>query len=155
MILWRLNHGGLFCSLHSSHTGIFWYRKEYFILFQHTTVDHKVIGGTLTDRPTNQLSKQLIVIQLVKKFPTYWESLDVHYCVHKSQMNLVHISDPTSLRPSHPHWFDHHNNIWWSVQVTELLTVQSSTASCHFLPHRSKYSPQHPVLRNPWCMFFP
>jgi hypothetical protein len=24
---------------------------------------------------------------------------------------------------SHPHWFDHHNNIWWSTQVMKLHTV--------------------------------
>jgi hypothetical protein len=27
--------------------------------------------------------------------------------------------------------------------------MQSSLASCHFLPPRSKYFPQHPVLRHP------
>jgi hypothetical protein len=36
--------------------------------------------------------------------------------------------------PSHPPCLDHSNNICWSVQVMELLIMQSSTASCHFLP---------------------
>jgi hypothetical protein len=35
---------------------------------------------------------------------------------------------------------DHTNNILWSVQVMELLIMQSSPASHHFLPLRSKYS---------------
>jgi len=31
----------------------------------------------------------------------------------------------------------------------KLLIMQSSPASCHFLLLRSKYSPQHPVLKKP------
>jgi hypothetical protein len=31
----------------------------------------------------------------------------------------------------------------------KLLIMQSSPASRHFLPLRSKYSPQHPVLKQP------
>jgi len=37
----------------------------------------------------------------------------------------------------------------------KLLIMRSSPASRHFLPHRSKYSPQHPVFRHPQTMFFP
>jgi hypothetical protein len=33
--------------------------------------------------------------------------------------------------------------------------MQSSPASRHFLPLRSKYSPQHPVITHPQSMFFP
>jgi hypothetical protein len=29
-------------------------------------------------------------------------------------------------RPSHPPWFDHPNNIWWRVQIMELLIMQFS-----------------------------
>jgi hypothetical protein len=46
-------------------------------------------------------------------------------------------------QPSHPPSFDHCNKIWWSVQVKELLIMQSSPVSCHFLTLRSKYSPQY------------
>jgi len=47
----------------------------------------------------------------------------------------------------HAPWFPYHpNNIRWIVQVMKLLIMQSPPASCHFLPRRSKYSPQHPVL---------
>jgi len=50
--------------------------------------------------------------------------------------------------PSHPPWFDHPNNIWWSVQVMKLLIIQSSPASCHFFPPRFKYSPQLPIPKH-------
>jgi hypothetical protein len=33
--------------------------------------------------------------------------------------------------------------------------MQSSPASCHFLPLRSKYSPQRPVLKQPQSVFLP
>jgi hypothetical protein len=52
------------------------------------------------------------------------------------------------LHPSHPPWLDP-NNIWWSVQVTKLLIMQSSLASWPFPTLRSKYSPQHPALKRP------
>jgi hypothetical protein len=42
--------------------------------------------------------------------------------------------------PSHPPWFCYPNNISWGIQVTKLLIMQSSPASCHFFPLRSKYS---------------
>jgi len=58
-------------------------------------------------------------------------------------------------RPSHPPWFDHLNDFWWSIQVMNFLIIQTSSASCHFLPLRSKYSPQPPVLKHPQSMFFP
>jgi hypothetical protein len=51
-------------------------------------------------------------------------------------------------------WCDHQNTIWWRVQSMKLLIMQSSPASRHFLPLRSKYSPQHPVLRYPQPVLF-
>jgi hypothetical protein len=47
--------------------------------------------------------------------------------------------------PSHPTWLDHSNYVWWGVQVMKLLIMQFSPLSCHFVPVRTKYSPQHPV----------
>jgi len=55
---------------------------------------------------------------------------------------------------SHVPWFDYPNNKWWSVKAMKLLIMQSSPASHHFLPRRSKYSPQHPALRHPQSLFF-
>jgi len=37
----------------------------------------------------------------------------------------------------------------------KLLITQSSPISRHFLPLRSKYSPQHPVLKHTQFVFFP
>jgi hypothetical protein len=41
--------------------------------------------------------------------------------------SFVHISHLSHacymLRPSHRPWFDHPNNIWWSVQIMKLLTM--------------------------------
>jgi hypothetical protein len=68
-------------------------------------------------------------------------------------MLISHLSHACyMLRPSPP-GFDHPNNIWWSVQVMKLLIMQSSPASRHFLPLRSKYSLSTLFLNilNPVC----
>jgi hypothetical protein len=55
--------------------------------------------------------------------------------------------------PSHSPWLEYPNNIWWIVQVMKLLIMQSSPASCHFLPLRSKYSPQRHFVKHPKSSF--
>jgi hypothetical protein len=57
-------------------------------------------------------------------------------------------------RPSHPPWLVHSNYIWQRVQITKLLTLHFPPTSCHFIPLRSKYPPQHPVLKHSQSMFF-
>jgi hypothetical protein len=52
---------------------------------------------------------------------------------------------------SHPHRFDHPNNMCWTVQVMKFLIMQSSPVSHHFFPLRSKYFPQYPLLLNNFC----
>jgi hypothetical protein len=37
----------------------------------------------------------------------------------------------------------------------KVLIMQVSLSSCYFLPLRSKYTPQYPVLTNPQSMFSP
>jgi hypothetical protein len=37
----------------------------------------------------------------------------------------------------------------------KLLIMQFSPTSCHFIPLRSKYSPEHSVLKHPQSMFLP
>jgi len=54
---------------------------------------------------------------------------------------------------SHPPWFDHQNNISWSIQAMKLQIMQSFPSSCYFLPLRSEYSPQHSVLKHPQSFF--
>jgi hypothetical protein len=51
--------------------------------------------------------------------------------------------------PSHSPSLDHSNYIWQRVQVMKLLIMQFSPPSCYFVPLRSKYPPQHPVLTPP------
>jgi hypothetical protein len=74
---------------------------------------------------------------------------------------FMHSSSPPSCympSPSHPPWLDHSNYTWRRVQVMKLLIMQFSPTSCHFISLRSKYSPQHPVLKRPqsvcllWCL---
>jgi hypothetical protein len=57
--------------------------------------------------------------------------------------------------PSHSPWLHHCNYTWRRVQVTKLLIMQFSQTSNHFIWLRSKYSPQHPVLRHLHSMFQP
>jgi hypothetical protein len=52
-------------------------------------------------------------------------------------------------RPSHPPWFDHPNNIWWSVQVTKLLIMQSSPLFRHFLPYLFQKFSSAPCSQTP------
>jgi hypothetical protein len=37
----------------------------------------------------------------------------------------------------------------------ELLIMQFPPISRHFIPHRSKYFPQHPFLKHPQSVFLP
>jgi hypothetical protein len=43
-------------------------------------------------------------------------------------------------RPSHRPWFDHPNNIWWKVQIMELLIMKLFLVSSYIILLRSKYS---------------
>jgi hypothetical protein len=38
-------------------------------------------------------------------------------------------------------------------QITRLFIMQFSSTSCHLISPRSKFSPQHPVLKHPQSMF--
>jgi hypothetical protein len=52
-------------------------------------------------------------------------------------------------RPSHPPLLDYSNYTWRRVQITKLLIIQFSPFTLHLIPLRSKYPPQHPVLKHP------
>jgi hypothetical protein len=56
---------------------------------------------------------------------------------------------------SHPILLDHSNYTWRRVNVRNLLIMQFPPTSCDFVPLRSKYLPQHPVLEHPQYVFFP
>ena len=59
------------------------------------------------------------------------------------------------LRPSHSSRFDHPNSIWLGVQIVKFLVMWSSSHPCFFVPLRSKYYPQHPILEHLRPMFVP
>ena len=44
-------------------------------------------------------------------------------------------------------------NIWWPVQIIKLLIMQFSPFSCYCLPRRTKYLPEHPILKQPSSVF--
>jgi hypothetical protein len=46
-----------------------------------------------------------------------------------------------------------HIRTWRRVQIIKLHVMQFSPLSRHFIPLRSKYPPQHPVLKHPQSMF--
>ena len=56
--------------------------------------------------------------------------------------------------PSHSSQFDCRHNIWW-VQIIKLLCIWPSRLPCYLVPLRSKYSPQHPILKHPQPTFHP
>jgi hypothetical protein len=57
--------------------------------------------------------------------------------------------------PSLSPWFDHSNYTWRSVRIMKILIMQLSPASHYFTSLRSKYSPQHPILKHSSSMFIP
>jgi hypothetical protein len=58
-------------------------------------------------------------------------------------------------RPPHPPLLVNSKYTWRRVQIAKLLIMQLSPPSQHFIPLRSKYSPQHPVLKHPPSMVLP
>jgi hypothetical protein len=50
------------------------------------------------------------------------------------------------VHPISSHWFNHPNNIRWRIQAVKFIIIQFSSRSV-FLPFRSKYLPQHCVLK--------
>jgi len=75
-----------------------------------------------------------------------------------SDQNIIcisHLPHACYTSPISSSLFDHPNNIQWSAQLMKLLITQYSSPSRHFLPLRSKYSPQHPVLKHPQSMLLP
>ena len=57
--------------------------------------------------------------------------------------------------PSHSSRFYHPHNIGWGVQINYLLVMQSPPFPRYLVPPRSKYSPQHHVLKHPQTTFLP
>ena len=56
---------------------------------------------------------------------------------------------------SHSSRICHLHNIGWGVQIILLLVMQSHSFRRYLVPPRSKYSPQHHVLKHPQLSFLP
>ena len=50
--------------------------------------------------------------------------------------------------PSHSSQFYHLQNIGWGVKISELVSIQFSSFSCHLVPLRPKYSLQQPTFKH-------
>ena len=60
-----------------------------------------------------------------------------------------HMPSPSPSQFYYPH------NIGWGVQIISLLVIQSPPVPRYLIPPRSKYSPQHHVLKHPQLPFLP
>ena len=61
-------------------------------------------------------------------------------CVHRySPPYMLH------FHPSSSSCFDHPINIWWGIQIMEILIMQSFPLSCYLVPLRDKRLPPHPT----------
>jgi hypothetical protein len=73
-------------------------------------------------------------------------------------ITYMHASSPHSCympRPSHLPRLHYSNYTWRRVQIMKLFIMQYSLFSCHIISLRSKYLPQHSVLKHPHSMFLP
>jgi len=69
---------------------------------------------------------------------------------------ISHVSLARYLpHPSHLSRFGHPDKVWCITEVTKLLIMPLSLASCLFFPLTSKYSPQDPVLSTPAVCVLP
>jgi hypothetical protein len=57
--------------------------------------------------------------------------------------------------PVHLVSFDSITNIWRGVQIMKLFITQFHPSSNCFIPPRSRYSPQHPILKPPSVYVLP
>jgi hypothetical protein len=78
------------------------------------------------------------------RFP-HQDTIHSPLLTHKRHMPIP----SNSSRCYHPH------NIWWEVQIIYLLVMQSPLFPRYLVPPRSKYSPQHPILKHPQFPFLP
>ena len=68
------------------------------------------------------------------------------------QLYPIHATTPW---PPESSWSYHPNGILCGIQSIKLLVMYSSPLPCYLVPHRPKYTPQHPILENPLPSFHP
>jgi hypothetical protein len=93
------------------------------------------------------------------KLSMYAQVFRVVYSLQVSRRKFyIHFTSLPSMlhaRPTDPPSFHHPNNISRCVQIMKFLIMQSSPAFHHFLPLRSKISPQYRFLKHSQSVFFP
>jgi hypothetical protein len=76
------------------------------------------------------------------RFP-YWNPVHISLLPHTCYM----------AHPSRSPWFDHLNNIWWSIKIITFLITNLS--SLLLLPFHTRYLPQHTILKYTWPTCLP
>jgi len=109
-------------------------------------------------------------IQSIYRHPTSWRSiliLSTNLCPGLPVVSFPTVSPPrpytppllTHTRhmssPSHSSRFYHPHNIGWGVQIIKLLVMQSPPFPRYLFAPRSKYSPQHHIIKHPQLPFLP
>jgi hypothetical protein len=57
-------------------------------------------------------------------------ALSLRFNYNQNFVRIFHLCHAShTSRQSHPPWYDHPNNIWWSIKVMRLIIMQSSLAS--------------------------
>jgi hypothetical protein len=103
--------------------------------------------------PTSLRSSLMLSSHLRLGLPSgsYLRASQPNSCKHLYSTLLLacHMS-----RPPHPTWFNHPDNIRRRIQAMKFIIMQFSPRSV-FLPFRSKYPPQHTLLKNPHSILLP
>ena len=74
----------------------------------------------------------------------------------KNPVCASHVSHTCHMPcPSHSFCLDKPKNIWWRIQITKLIVMQSSPLPFYLTLLRSNYHPEHPILKHPQPTFLP
>ena len=106
--------------------------------------------------PTSSSPILLVITHTYKHSYPNW-TLSFCFC----QQNPVHISLILHIChkpcPAQPPWFHHTHtyNILQAVEITSLCIMRFPPSSCHFLPQKPEYLPQHPIHKHYQHIFLP
>jgi len=87
------------------------------------------------------VSSQRSILMLSFLVVSSFRASEPKFCKHFSPSPPLYASHMSSSPHPHP------NNIRWRIQAAKFIIMQFFPIS-FYLPFRSKYPPQHPVLRN-------
>jgi hypothetical protein len=130
--------------------------REYSLQFFHccdhvTGATHGLAMGVLAEPfPSNGRLSGSDISPFWRRVIILSSHLRLGFLLASPPNSYMHSSSPTACYmayPSHAPCLCHSKYIWQRVQAMKLLIRQFSRTSYHFIPLRSKYSPQHPVLK--------